>query len=76
MNLTLKTLVVTAALSVISASASAQALVPGTHRPRIDQRQANQEQRIDQGVDFGGQPAARAADRLIAFFFRAPALCW
>ena len=33
-------------------------------------------ERIDQGVDFGGQPAARAADRLFAVFFRAPALCW
>jgi len=27
-------------------------------------------------VYFGGQPAARAADRLFAVFFRAPALCW
>ena len=25
-------------------------------------------ERIDQGVDFGGEPAARAADRLFAFF--------
>jgi hypothetical protein len=33
-------------------------------------------ERIDQSVDFGGQPAARAADRLFAVFFRAPALCW
>jgi hypothetical protein len=31
---------------------------------------------IDQGVDFGGQSAARSADRLLAVFFRAPALCW
>ena len=31
---------------------------------------------IDQRVDFGGQPAARSADRLLAVFFRAPALCW
>ena len=31
---------------------------------------------IDQSVDFGGQSAARAADRLLAVFFRAPALCW
>jgi hypothetical protein len=55
MNLTLKTLVATAALTVISASASAwaRARVPGTHTPRIDQRQANQEQRIDQGVASG-----------------------
>ena len=33
-------------------------------------------ERIDQGVDFGGQSAARSADRLRAVFFRAPALCW
>jgi hypothetical protein len=33
-------------------------------------------ERIDQDVDFGGQSAARAADRLLAVFFRAPALCW
>jgi hypothetical protein len=32
-------------------------------------------QSIDQSVDFGGQPAARAADGLITVFFRAPALC-
>jgi len=31
---------------------------------------------IDQGVDFGGQSAARSADGLLAVFFRAPALCW
>jgi hypothetical protein len=30
---------------------------------------------IDQDVDFGGQSAARPADRLLAVFFRAPALC-
>ena len=33
-------------------------------------------ERIDQDVDFGGQSAARSADRLRAVFFRAPALCW
>ena len=31
---------------------------------------------IDQDMDFGGQSAARSADRLPAIFFRAPALCW
>ena len=31
---------------------------------------------IDERVDFGCQSAARAADRLLAVFFRAPALCW
>ena len=33
-------------------------------------------QGIDERVDFGGQSAARSADRLLAVFFRAPALCW
>ena len=32
-------------------------------------------QRIDERVNFGGQSAARSADRLRAVFFRAPALC-
>ena len=33
-------------------------------------------ERIDQGVDFGAQPPARSADRLVlAGFFWAPALC-
>ena len=32
-------------------------------------------QGIDQGMDFGGQSAAGSADRLLAVFFRAPALC-
>jgi hypothetical protein len=32
-------------------------------------------QGIDERVDFGRQSAARAADRLRAVFFRAPALC-
>jgi hypothetical protein len=31
---------------------------------------------VDQEVDFGRQSAARAADRLLTVFFRAPALCW
>jgi len=34
-------------------------------------------QRIDTGMDLGGQPAPRAADRLIAtVFLGAPAACW
>jgi hypothetical protein len=34
-------------------------------------------QRIDEGVDFGGQSASGASDGLVgAVFFRAPALCW
>ena len=32
-------------------------------------------QGIDESVDFGGQSAARSADRLRAVFFRAPGLC-
>jgi hypothetical protein len=33
-------------------------------------------QGIDERVNFGAQSAARSADRLLAVFFRAPALCW
>ncbi len=33
-------------------------------------------QGIDEHVDFGSQSAAGSADRLLAVFFRAPALCW
>jgi hypothetical protein len=33
-------------------------------------------ERIDQDMNFGGQSAAGSADRLLAVFFRAPALCW
>ena len=33
-------------------------------------------ERINEGVNFGGQSAAGPADRLFAVFFRAPALCW
>jgi hypothetical protein len=32
-------------------------------------------QRIDERVNFGTQSSARSADRLLAVFFRAPALC-
>ena len=32
-------------------------------------------QRIDERVNFGTQSATRSADRLLAVFFRAPALC-
>jgi hypothetical protein len=43
-----------ALLALASVGASAQAAsVPGTRTPRIDQRQANQERRIDQGVASG-----------------------
>jgi hypothetical protein len=33
-------------------------------------------ERIDQDMNFGGQSAAGSTDRLLAVFFRAPALCW
>ena len=75
--MTFRTLVTVFALSAASlAMAQAPAPAGNASTPRIDQREANQQKRIDQGVDFGGQPAARAADRLFAVFFRAPALCW
>jgi hypothetical protein len=32
-------------------------------------------QSIDERVNFGAQSAARSADRLLAVFLRAPALC-
>jgi hypothetical protein len=53
MNSSLKTLLASAALTVISVSAMAQASAPGANTPRIDQRQAHQEQRIDKGVASG-----------------------
>jgi|SRR5947208_11496933 len=33
-------------------------------------------ERIDGGIDLGGQPAFAAPDRFVAPFFGAPALCW
>jgi hypothetical protein len=33
-------------------------------------------ERIDEDVNFGAQSAAGSTDRLLAVFFRAPALCW
>ena len=41
------------ALTGISASAQTAASAPGANTPRIDQRQANQEKRIDQGIASG-----------------------
>jgi hypothetical protein len=40
-------------LAATTLGAAAQTSTPGTHTPRIDQRQANQEKRIDQGVASG-----------------------
>lgn len=56
-------LIAAALLSLAGAAASAETAAPGTHTPRIDQRQANQEQRIDQGVASGAL-TAREAHRL------------
>ena len=56
--------VITAALlSLACVAASAQTAAPGTNTPRIDQRQANQERRIDQGVASGAL-TPREAHRL------------
>ena len=48
-------LVAAAVLALVGAAASAQttASAPGANTPRIDQRQANQEQRIDKGIASG-----------------------
>src|SRR5215204_2322579 len=44
---------------------------------RREQKAGRIAERIDGGVDFGAQPAARASDGLILTpFLRAPALCW
>ncbi len=51
MNANLKPLIIAAALAVLSIAASAQPADSAT--PRFDQRQAKQEQRIDQGVAKG-----------------------
>ena len=55
MTISLKTLVASAALTLLAGTALAQAASApaGSHTPRVDQRQANQEQRIDQGVAKG-----------------------
>ena len=54
MNKTLTALAAAAlALSVFSAAAQGTASAPGANTPRIDQRQAIQEKRIDQGIASG-----------------------
>ncbi|MDP1693396.1 MAG: hypothetical protein Q8L49_15840 [Burkholderiaceae bacterium] len=54
---TMKTfqLIAAAVLTLVGAAVSAQtaASAPGANTPRIDQRQANQEKRIDQGIASG-----------------------
>jgi opacity protein-like surface antigen len=53
-NKTLTTLAAAVlAFSALAAAAQTAASAPGTNTPRIDQRQANQERRIDQGVASG-----------------------
>ena len=54
-----------AVLTLVGAAVSAQtaASAPGANTPRIDQRQGNQEQRIDQGIA-SGQLTARETHRL------------
>ena len=56
-------LVAAALLSLAGVAASAETAAPGTHTPRIDQRQANQAQRIDQGIASGAL-TARETHRL------------
>ena len=50
-------------LAGIAASAQTAASAPGANTPRIDQRQANQEKRIDQGIA-SGQLTTRETRRL------------
>ena len=58
-------LVAAAVLALAGAAASAQtaASAPGANTPRIDQRQAKQERRIDQGIA-SGELTQREATRL------------
>jgi hypothetical protein len=51
------------AFAGFAASAQTAAPAPGANTPRIDQRQANQEQRIDQGIA-SGQLTQRETRRL------------
>jgi hypothetical protein len=58
-------LIAAAVLTLAGTAASAQsaASAPGANTPRIDQRQAKQEQRIDQGIA-SGELTKREAHRL------------
>lgn len=62
MNSNVKTLIASIALALAGTAAMAQP-APAASTPRIDQRQANQEKRIDQGVA-SGQLNRREAHRL------------
>ena len=59
----MKTLTIIAAAALSFASLGALAQTPNPNTPRIDERQANQEQRIDQGVA-SGELTRREANRL------------
>jgi hypothetical protein len=59
--MSLRLTLITAALALVSALASAQA--PNTATPRVDARQAKQERRIEQGVA-SGQLTARETLRV------------
>jgi hypothetical protein len=56
-------LIAAAILTLAGAAATAQTAAPGANTPRIDQRQANQEKRIDQGIA-SGELTRREARRL------------
>jgi hypothetical protein len=74
MNHTLKTLAAAAAIALLSSGAMAQASAPaGANTPRIDQRQAHQEKRIDNGIASGAltKPEARRLERRQAAINRA-----
>jgi hypothetical protein len=59
-----KTIIAAAlAFAALGAAAQTAPAAPGTNTPRIDQRQANQEKRIDQGIS-SGQLTKRETRRL------------
>src|SRR5271156_1311952 len=47
----------------------------GPQRPVTEHQVGGVAQGVDESMDFRGQSAARSADRLVAVFFWAPALC-
>ena len=63
-----RTLVVGATLAIASLGAFAQAASAPAATPRVDQRQANQQQRIDQGIASGAlTPEVIRVDRNVYF---------
>jgi hypothetical protein len=63
MNKTLIAIAATLTVAAFGAAAQTASAAPGTNTPRIDQRQANQEKRIDQGIA-SGQLTKRETRRL------------